>query len=203
MERREALRLLATGLALQLAPPSLFAALREARAELGTQNSLKTLNSHQNATLTALAEMIIPRTETPGATDVGVSQFIDLMLTEWYSEGERDRFLSGLADVDLRTQSLFEKKFIDCSPRQQAEILVQLGEQMSEEAEAVRDHARPYRGSLPKPENSFYYMMRSFTLTGYYTSEEGAVRELGFQVVPERYDSCAGRPEAAGEQQNR
>jgi gluconate 2-dehydrogenase gamma chain len=202
MERREVLRLLATGLALQLAPRSLLAALREAHAELRTQTGLRTLDSHQNATVTAISEMIIPRSETPGATDVGVNQFIDLILTEWYSEEERDHFLNGLADVDLRTQSLFEKKFIDCSPRQRAEILAQLGEQMIEEAETVGDHARAYRGSLPKPENNFYYIMRSLTLTGYYTSQEGAIRELGFQVVPEHYDSCADQQEARKERQN-
>ena len=191
MERREALRLLATGLALQLAPRNLFATLREARLVLGTQLGLRTLDSHQNATVTAIAELIIPRTETPGATDVGVNQFIDLILTEWYSDEERHCFLNGLAEVDSRTQSLFEKKFADCSLRQQAAVLAELGEQMNEEAEAVRDHARPYRGSLPKPERNFYYMIRRLTLTGYYTSEEGAIRELGFELVPNHYDSCA------------
>jgi len=191
MERREALWLLATGLALQLAPRNLLAVLREARAELGTGTELRTLDSHQNATVTAIAETIIPRTETPGATDVGVSQFIDLILTEWYGEEERDRFLNGLTDVDLRTQSLFQKKFIDCSPLQQAQILAQLGEEMTEEAQAVREHALPYRGSAPNPDKNFYYMVRSLTLTGYYTSEDGAIRELGFQVVPGHYDSCA------------
>jgi hypothetical protein len=194
--------LLATGLALQLAPRNLFAALREARVVLGTQDRLRTLDSHQNATVTAIAELIIPGTETPGATDVGVNQFIDLILTEWYSEEERDRFLKGLADVDFRTQSLFQKKFVDCSPRQREEILAELGEQMTEEAEAVRNHARPYRGSLPKPEKNFYYMLRSLTLTGYYTSEDGAIKELGFEVVPNHYDSCADDQEAKQEQQD-
>jgi hypothetical protein len=202
MERREALRLLATGLALQVSPRNLFAALQEARVVLGTQPGLRTLDSHQNATVTAIAELIIPATETPGATDVGVNQFIDLILTEWYSDEERDCFLKGLADVDARTQSLFEKKFVDCPLRQRAEILAKLGEEMTEEAEAVRDHARPYRGSLPKPERNFYYMMRSLTLTGYYTSQEGATRELGFQVIPDHQDSCADEQEAKKEQQD-
>jgi len=200
MERREALRLLATGLALQLAPRNLFATLREARLVLGTQLGLRTLDSHQNAAVTAIAELIIPGTETPGATDVGVTQFIDLILTEWYSDEERDCFLKGLADVDSRTQLLFAKQFVDCSPRQGAEVLAELGEQMTEEAEAVRDHGTPYRGSLPKPEKNFYDMIRSLTLTGYYTSEEGAIKELGFEVVPNHYDSCADNQEAKKEQ---
>jgi len=193
--------LLATGLALQLAPANLLAALQEARVVLGTEPGLRTLDSHQNATVTAIAELIIPGTETPGATDVGVSQFIDLILTEWYSDEERDRFLKGLADVDSRTHSLFEKKFVDCSLRQRAEILAKLGEEMDEAAEAVRDQASPYRGSPPKPEKNFYYMMRSLTLTGYYTSEEGSSKELGFEVVPNHYGSCADDQDAKKDSQ--
>jgi hypothetical protein len=42
---------------------------------------------------------------------VGVSEFIDLMLTEWYDEQDRTRFLNGLSDVDLRTKALFGKDF--------------------------------------------------------------------------------------------
>ncbi|MFZ1138430.1 MAG: gluconate 2-dehydrogenase subunit 3 family protein, partial [Candidatus Sulfotelmatobacter sp.] len=101
MDRREALRLLATGTALQLAPRNLLAVLREARTLLATQVALRSLNAHQDVTVKAMAELILPRTETPGAMDVGVSEFIDLMLTEWYDESDRTRFLNGLAEVDL------------------------------------------------------------------------------------------------------
>jgi gluconate 2-dehydrogenase gamma chain len=190
MDRREALRLLAMGAALQLAPGNLFAALREARALLGTQATPRTLDPHQYATVTAITQLIIPRTDTPGATDVGVSEFIDLIVTEWYKPDERTRFLNGLADVDSRTQALFGKKFVESSPGQQAEILIALGEQMTEEAEALRDQARQYRGSSPRPNQNFYYMLRGLTLTGYYTSEAGATRELDFQIIPGHYDGC-------------
>jgi hypothetical protein len=198
MDRREALRLLATGAVLQLAPQNLCAVLREARALLGTPAAPRTLNPHQYATVTAIGELIIPRTETPGATDVGVSGFIDLILTEWCGGEQRTRFLEGLADVDARSQALFGKHFNACLPVQQKEILRALGEQMTEEADGVRDHARLYRGSSPEPDQNFYYMMRSFTLTAYYTSEAGATGELDFQIIPNRHDGCADAKAAKG-----
>src|SRR5579863_9154678 len=111
MNRREALQLLATGAALQLAPANMMAALREARAVLryqsGSDSTARSLNAHQTATVTAMAEMILPRTDTPGASDVGASHFIDLMLREWYGEAARERFLAGLSGVDARSQELF------------------------------------------------------------------------------------------------
>ena len=194
MDRRQALRLLATGAALQLAPLNLFAALREARAVVGAQTSLRTLNPYQGGTVTAIAELILPKTDTPGAKDVGVSEFIDLILTEWYSGDDRTHFLRGLEDVDVRSQSLFGKNLIECTPKQQADILTALGEAMVEDADRLHDQPRQNRRSRREPAKNFYYMLRNLTLTAYYTSEAGATAELNYQIIPDRYDGCTDAP---------
>jgi len=195
MERREALRLLATGVAIQLAPRNLLEVLREARKLVETQAASRTLNAHQQATARVMAELILPKTDTPGATEVGATDFIDLMLTEWYDEQDRARFLNGLADVDLRTQALFGKNFVDGSPDQQAEILTWLGQKMTAEAESL---PRPRGRSSPALSKNFYSMFRRLTLTAYYTSEAGATAELHFQVIPDSHEECAEVPSAKG-----
>jgi hypothetical protein len=190
MDRREVLRLLATGSLLQLAPNKLFAVLREARVLIQNQNSPRTLNGHQYATTKTMAEMIIPRTDTPGAADAGVSDFIDLMLTEWYDEPERTQFLTGLADVDSRSHAKFGKDFVNCSSSQQSDILVSLGKDM---VQSEKTGQRFPRRRAATPAN-FYVMFRDLTLTGYYTSEAGATQELHFEMIPDRYDGCATEP---------
>jgi|SRR3974390_1930957 len=195
MDRREALRLLATGAVIPLAPHNLLSMLRDARAQVGTQTALRTLNPHQAATLRAMTEMILPRTDTPGATDVGVTEFIDLILTEWYEVQDRTRFLSGLADVDSRTQAMFGKNFVEASPLQQADILTSLGEKMIEAGEVLRVDPRQRRvGSS----DNFYSWVRRWTLTAYYTSEAGATAELHFEIIPDRHDGCAELPAIGG-----
>jgi hypothetical protein len=190
MNRRDALRLLATGAALPLAPPHLLAMLANARAVLGAPVAPSTLNPHQEATVRLMAEMILPKTDTPGATDVGVTEFIDLMLREWYEDLERTRFLKGLDDVDTHAQALFAKDFVECSRAQQAEILTWLGEEIAQESERNRDQPSDGSASAETPE-SFYSMLRRLTLTAYYTSEAGATDELHFEIIPDRYDGCA------------
>lgn len=186
MHRRDVLRLLATGSLLQLAPPNLFAVLREARGLIQSQTSPRTLNAHQHATVKAMAEMIIPRTDTPGASDVGVAEFVDLILTEWYEDAERTRFLSGLAEVDSRGQTVFGKDFVDCSSLQQSDILMALGEKMVE----VGEQPRPQRRRGVSTPANFYAMFRHLTLTAYYTSEAGATDELHFEIIPGSYQGC-------------
>ena len=195
MQRREVLRILATGTALQLAPAKLLVFAREVRTLMASPASPRTLNAQQAATVTAIAEQILPRTDTPGATDVGATAFIDLILTEWYDDADRSRFLSGLADVDSRSQRLFVKNFVDCSTLQQSEILTGLGAQMMEEAERWRD--QPPAFGEPPGDLSFYSMLRRLVLTAYYTSEAGATQELHFEMIPDRYEGCAA-PEEGG-----
>ncbi len=192
VNRREALRVLAACTALQFAPVKLLAALREARAAVGSQ-APRTLNAHQFETVKTMAESILPRTDTPGATDVGAADFIDLMLTEWYDEPQRSRFLNGLADVDARSQSLFASDFVTCAQAQQSEVLTALGESMTEETE--RRNAA-HNDSTVETE-SFYPMLRRLTLTAFYTSEAGATQELHFEMIPGRFDGCAAEQEKA------
>ena len=80
--------------------------------------AVRTLNPHQNATLIAMTDLIIPETDTPGAKAVRVNEFIDLILTEWAHEDERQKFLTGLEGVDKRSNVLFAKDFVDTTPAQ-------------------------------------------------------------------------------------
>lgn len=190
MNRREALQLLATAAALQLAPGKMMAAVREARAVLGDSPAARTLNPHQYATVKEIAEMILPRTETPGAADVGVTEFIDLILTEWSDEAERARFMSGLADVDGRARAMFGKDFVDCPPDQRAEMMRDLGVKMVEESDPEQDWQAADSEAETENRESFYPMLRRLTMTAYYTSEAGATQELHFEIIPDRHDAC-------------
>jgi len=187
MNRRDALRLLAAGAAVPMAPS--LGVLRKARALFAAESTLRTLNSHQAATTKAITEMILPRSETPGAADVGTTEFIDLMLTEWYEEKERSTFFGGLAEVDAHSQSLFAKDFVDCAPIQQTEILRWLGESMQEKAER-RDSSAFLTGAPPEAGEDFYPMLRRLTLTAYFTSEAGA-DVLHFEMIPGHFDGCS------------
>ncbi|SRR5581483_3421966 len=193
MRRREVLRLLATGTALQFAPRNLLVTIAHARALLSPPDGLRTLNTHHQATVTAMAELILPRTDTPGAADVGATEFIDLMLTEWYEAPERTLFLNGLDDVDSRSRSLFGKDFTECAPAQQSDILIALGEKMLQQVAAPVPTDEGYI-----PETNFYAMLRRLTITAYYTSEKGATEELHYEIVPGSYEGCHVIPPAKG-----
>jgi hypothetical protein len=183
MNRREAL--LALGGAAVLADP-LLAAGRSLRTRLGSGGVLKVLDPHQNETVVTIADLIIPATETPGASAAKVNEFTDLMLAEWLDAEERKRFLDGLADVDTRSRKKFGKDLTACTPAQQTELL----ELLDLELAAMRDAERQGVRREPTPAQRFFHMMKRITLLGYYTSEIGATEELHNPIIPGRYDGC-------------
>jgi hypothetical protein len=190
VERREVLKLLFASPALAATPARWVAAFRSMPAGLRSAASPKVLTPRQDATVSAMAELILPQTDTPGAKAVRVNEFIDHIVADWYSDEDRVRFLAGLADVDARTQSLFKKDFVDASPEQQSEILRALGEEMAQATEALANAPRGYRGADPEPGDNFYFMFRQLTLIGYFTSEAGFMQQLHEEIIPGRFDGC-------------
>ena len=57
----------------------------------------KILTEEQNDIVTVICDMIIPETETPGAKTLQVNRFMDLIVSDWYKDKDRDRFLNGFA----------------------------------------------------------------------------------------------------------
>ena len=81
------------------------------------------LNDAQRALVSEIADIIIPRTSTPGAKDAKVGPFIELMLKDCYKAQEQQNFLDGLADADARANKAFGKKFMETTAAQQTELL--------------------------------------------------------------------------------
>ena len=175
MKRRELIQWLVATAGLQclesLAPEDLLALGRDIHRRVAPGRAL---DAHALRTVTVAAERIIPATDTPGATDAGVSAFIDKMLAGWHTAAERDRFLAGLAELDTRCRERAGKDFVECTAADQVAVL-----------SAFDDAAR----STSLGEH-WFARLKYLTVYGYCTSEAG-MRALGLFPLPWRYDGCA------------
>lgn len=194
MDRRELLKFLAGGMVAPVLPADVRAFFQEAQAQVGPAYKVRTLNPHQNATLTTMVDLIIPATDTPGAKAARVNEFIDIILTEWATDEERAKFLDGLADVDARSRALFGKDFVDCSQPQQEAILAALDESLAVERQTVMPRIRSVRAQNLGLMISFFAAVRMLTLHGYYTSEIGFVQERKEQIIPGSFHGCVPLP---------
>ena len=190
MKRRQALRVLASAAPIPLIPAPALAEMLAFGHRVRAGASLdpspdpwspRALSQDQNETVGALADVILPETDTPGATAARVNEFVDLILIDWFSEDERDRFLLGIEEVDARTRSEFDRPFVACSPEQKIATVAAL----DAEVDALRDTDAGEGDAA----GHFFYQMKRLTLTGFFTSEVGLER-LGYEVVPGTFKGC-------------
>lgn len=124
----------------------------------------------QRATVTAVAEHIIPRTETPGARDAGVPRFIELMVADWFNTAERERFMAGLDDLDTRAQG----GFTALAPAAQLQVLEQLEDLAGDAAWFDMGNTMRIWDELAP----FICQFKELTVLGFFLSEVGATQVL-------------------------
>jgi hypothetical protein len=176
--RRAALRTLAGGAAGLAASGSWVESLcalarqhahEQASAAITAQTwTPRVLTPAQNDLVITLTERIIPETTTPGAKATLVNRFIDSVLSDAPAK-ERARFTGGLAWLDSRSQVLFGKDFLRSTAAEQTTLLTRLSEGAD----------RGTADAADRPGIDFFRAIKSMTITGYYTTEVGLMKELG------------------------
>lgn len=193
--RRRALKVIGGAAALPFLPAELFANPHLAHLHLHAQQEtageprpLTVLSERQAGALEAIAERILPTTDTPGAADAGIPGFVDRLLDGWLPDEARDHLLAELDRFDDRARERHPEAgdFRDLEDQAQDELLTEA----QDEAIAQRGGRAFSRNVNRLQEQPFFDLVKWLTLFGYYTSEAGMKSELGYRIVPGRWDPC-------------
>lgn len=135
-------------------------------------------NPHELATITALADIIIPADEHSGsAFDAGVPAFIEFMAKD--KPELQVPLRGGLRWLDLQCLRRYQQPFTACTPQQQLAL--------------VDDIAYPAKVKPGMEQGvAFFNQVRSLTATGFFTSKMG-IEDLGY--VGNRPNKWEGVPE--------
>lgn len=172
--------------------PTLLAMQRQ---ESGFSNGFDfTLTASQRKLVAEVAEIIIPRTDTPGAIDAGVPAFIEMMLKDCYQSPEHQSFVEGLDALnkkDFLNKSMADKVSIIGAVEQENKTLMKaynvqqtkMGDNEDKELMAAQKKGLP-----------FWRLMKELTLLGYFTSKVGVNASFDFVVVPGRFELTKLKP---------
>ncbi|MDQ2844371.1 MAG: gluconate 2-dehydrogenase subunit 3 family protein [Acidobacteriota bacterium] len=122
-------------------------------------------NTEEYETIERLTDIIIPADESPGATEAGVSEFIDFMAAHG-DETLGGPLRSGLKWLDASAKRSAGKSFINLPVSQQIDLLKTVA----------------YRNNVATPDAQgqvFFKLIRRYTVMGYYTSRIG-LKELNY-----------------------
>lgn len=139
------------------------------------------LSNEQAAIVEQVAEIILPKTTTPGAKDVGVPAFIDKVLSEVYSKEDQTRFLDGLKAFDESADKEAGDAFAELDQEDQVAFVKK---KHDEAIEAEKS------GAQKQTERPFILTMKELTMLGFFTSKVGASEVLQYDPVPGAYHGC-------------
>ena len=80
------------------------------------------LTPQQIVTVRAMADHLLPATDTPGAADLQVERFIDQALRDFTPESDRQTFLTGLTAFETRCQTEYGRSFTALTPAERDEV---------------------------------------------------------------------------------
>jgi gluconate 2-dehydrogenase gamma chain len=135
---------------------------------------------HEMATITVLADIIIPRDDISGsASDAKVPEFIEFMVKD--RPENQIPMRGGLRWLDVESLKRFEKPFKDCDPKQQINIVDDIA--YPEVTYKDEKGNKIKKGKAAKPGMAqgiaFFSLMRDLTASGFYTSQIG-VKDIGY-----------------------
>lgn len=174
MDRRESLKLMSL-----ITGGAMFAGLSTAVLQGCTApekgSALKHLSPEMFADLQQISEVIIPSTDTPGAKDAKVAEFIDQAMESAFDEEERSRFMEGFKAYREQVNQDYSNVFVKLNSEQQQESI----------------------SKLANSGDPFWAMLKSLVMVGYFTSEIGAQQALEYIPIPGPYEGC--KPMAANQ----
>ena len=138
----------------------------------------------QREIIAAMVEVIIPRTDTPGAIDAGVPIFVELMVAHWLNEEETAIFNAGLTDMEVRIPADFGQAFQALAPEQQLEVMEALEDEAS--GSSWYDFGNVQRDFVS--DAPFICQLKELTVWGFFTSREGGSQVLRYDPMPMYFD---------------
>ena len=137
-------------------------------------NAEKFFTDHEMATITVLADIIIPKDDRSGsASDAGVPDFIEFIVKDMPDHQVPMR--GGLRWLDLQCFKRYNNAFKDCNTAQQLQMVDEI---------AYPEQAKPelHQGV------AFFSRLRDLTATGFFTSKVG-IADIGYVGnVPNKWE---------------
>lgn len=125
-------------------------------------------DAKQKAVLFSVCDAILPKTDTPSATQVDCHGFIEHQLVHCHNLAQQSDCKGILQDISSAAKSKHNASFTQLPVSQQQQILVDIEKQAGFTAEQKRQ----------------FGFLKSLLVFGYFTSEAGATQALNYQAVP-------------------
>jgi hypothetical protein len=188
MKRREAIQRASMVLGYTIAGPALLGIMKGCKADPELAFKPSFFTNDQAFLIEERSEIIIPRTDTPGAKDAGVPMFIDRMLKEIYPKESQEAFIENLNAFDDDARKTYGDAFVDCKTEDKMAFFKKQHDEVIKTANI--NTSTGFWNAAVKNSKPFLLELKELTLLGFFTSEPGATKVLQYKQVPGPYQGC-------------
>jgi hypothetical protein len=142
------------------------------------------------ATMSALADMIIPETDTPGALGANVPALLDAMLLNWASAEKREQAVRALIALDAASMEK-GKTFVALSNEERAVVLTDFEKAALKPVPpkpGAKSGVKTGLGLTSEVADPGYLTLKTLVITLYYSSEIALTQELVYEHVPGKWE---------------
>jgi len=185
MKRRQALRKTALIAGSTVTAPALLSLLQSCQSQPRLDWQPVFLNEDQARFISLMVDTWMPKTDTPGALDVKVDIFIDLVFARLYNKEAQALVVSEIEKFNNGCKEKFGSRFIDLNEKERDTMM------KTAESEPGRFNGKVWGTAVGKQEPiGFYRSLKSMAIWGYFTSEEIGKNVLSYDPIPGVYQGC-------------
>ncbi|TBW28955.1 gluconate 2-dehydrogenase subunit 3 family protein [Gramella sp. KN1008] len=200
MNRRQALRNIGFGAGILVVGPSTLSLLQSCKNDPDYDWQPVFLSASHGFALKKIVDIIIPTTETPGAGDLNIAQFIDSYMNEVAGERRREAFLESADAFSSAFKNEYEKAHEEGNDEEFESIVKKyLKASPAEKEEYVKRNTETQDAQDPQPESeinadagAYAYLtaVRDMAIWAWKNSEEIGENHLWYDPVPGEYIPC-------------
>jgi hypothetical protein len=189
MDRRAILKYTAYVTGYAITAPLTSAFLSGCKAEPAAPDYIPSFLSeatYQN--LSAVVNTLLPPTSTPGAVEIGVPAFMDLVLDKYTEEKDRLKMVSGLETWLTTVQNSAGNPYHTLAAEEQLKLLNTLDQEAIVTAESLE--GQDLEEEALEELQPWWLDMKSLAINGYFASEKIGTEVLAYDPVPGPYQGC-------------
>lgn len=134
--------------------------------------------------LAEIVDVMIPPTDSPGAKEAMVHDYILGVMQHCNSAVQQRKFLTGIEDVQAYTRANYNKGFQECSMEQKKTTIGYLDRNAGLSSGILNKINTRLFGA------PFYIQLKKLTVEGYCMSRLGATQGLAYDYIPGSYQAC-------------
>ncbi len=194
MKRRSAIKNISLGMGVAISGVGLSSLISGCKTDQSTTWTPAFMDADQHSVMEIITDLLLPTTETPGASDLGLVKIMDNIIDKLYKQKEKDSFHKGMqllrSRFDAKNPDAFMKRYYGSRPDKEIEQKDKFLDLDVEDSIGNESDEYHFEHTLNA--------IKSMAINSYFKHPTIAMEHLDYDPIPGEYSGCIPLSDTAG-----